>query len=140
MFSKSSLHREKLNAFFVWLHENSVSATEVVLIDLPSYKGFYVYDTTPQRKELFKKLKKHEYSLKETFRILSHGVLEEKNDWICIFKTPEFEIFEHKKRLLLSEIPPLRWGLNRYEKKIALAFARNTLQAFLGDCQNLQEV
>ena len=58
-------------------------------------------------------------------------------EWQLIFQSSELEIYESQKRFNGKQFKPLRWGLNEAEKKTALKIARDALEKFLENREQL---
>lgn len=121
-----------LKAFFAWA-SLLVSDEDCILINLLPTQGYFYFTfplkhgDRPRRSAALPEGKKVRFIVSADQRMESIS-----GSWISIYSSPYLTIFENKHSSL--EIPPLRWKLDKKEKKKALEIARKALQENL--CNN----
>ncbi len=131
-------YRQILNTFFLWL-SGIVTDKDVILVDFPGRKAFFYfefplrYGDKPKKMKALLADKEITFIIRRTIREKLFGEAE----WVKIFGSSEIEVFENKKRV--NGTPPLRWGLNENDKRLALKIARDALESFLEKGERLAQ-
>lgn len=116
IFSKKSMDRKQLSAVIRWLN-SVVNKQDLIFVDFSLYSGYFYFNCSSPRKKRLRILLKAPDEEKATFYIrkpvytqknnsktkfMNQKFNAEDSQWICIFRSPELEIFENKKRQVLE--------------------------------------
>lgn len=150
MFFRRNSFKKTLGAFFLWL-SGIATDKDAALVSFSGRDNIFYFDFPLRYGDKPKRTKTLPAGREITFFVRRPGNVEsvEESEWINIFSSPEWKIFEKKTRFgntaLLRGVvgrsftTPLRWRLNEEEKKTALKVARNALEKFLADGQWLEQ-
>lgn len=119
---------QQIIASFAWMSE-VVTENDRILVDSPSYRRCFRFEF-PVRPGDPPKVERRVRDDQMTFIMCMAARRQaEQEGWATIFATPAMSIREKRSREVI--VPPLRWGLTRDEKRLALHIARETLRRFL---------
>jgi len=119
---------QRLQFFFQWARNEMIDG-EVISVELLGKKIYYYLNSNSHFGRKFRLSLKMPNGGKVIFTVFASKSYDINNKWLCIFKTPGFEVWENKERSIT--IPPLRWGLSEETKEIAFTVARDVLKHFL---------
>ncbi len=126
-------NKEQIKAIFDWLGE-VINRGDLILLEQERKRQVYYFEFPLKFGDKPKKAKtfdKNNLAFLVKFPPSGLDSGENRNEWQAIFKSPELEIYENKKRFGKKQFKPLRRGLNDEQKRIALKIARKSLEIFL---------
>jgi len=121
---------KQLEAVFDWLSAVA-NKNDLILLEQSGNQKIYHFEfplkfgDKPKRTKEFK-----EADITFFVKFSSRKMAPSEEEWHLIFKSPELEIYEKKKRGGEKNINSLRRGLNSEEKKAVLRLARESLEFF----------
>lgn len=130
-----SIYEKQIDAVFLWL-SSVATENDRILVDLPGKSGMYRFKF-PLTVGDYPRLIIPKPLEPATFAIVrSEKILEEKEQWVSIFSSQEFNVYERRTRFV---VPPLRWGMDLVEKSALLKIARKNLEACFYDGENREQ-
>ncbi|MDD2730758.1 MAG: AMMECR1 domain-containing protein [Candidatus Portnoybacteria bacterium] len=121
---------KQTKAVFDWLG-GVASQKDLILVEQEGKREYYRFRFPLKIGDKPERTENQENKSPAFFIRASVGQMDfNEEEWQPIFRSPELEVYESKKKFEGKQ-PPLRWGLGKEDRKTALKIVRKSIEIFL---------